>query len=101
MKIEDLNEIIHNRVKSRKKNSYTNKLLKLGPKKIAQKLGEETSELIIDFLKGSKFVQYLLTKGIYFHPWHNMFLSLAHTVEDVSTTLDAVEFAMKKISEEF
>ena len=54
-----------------------------------------------DFLKGSKFVQYLLTKGIYFHPWHNMFLSLAHTVEDVSTTLDAVEFAMKKISEEF
>ena len=54
MKIEDLNEIIDNRVKSRKKNSYTNKLLKLGPKKIAQKFGEETSELIIDFLKGSK-----------------------------------------------
>jgi glutamate-1-semialdehyde 2,1-aminomutase len=54
-----------------------------------------------DFLKGSKFVQYLLSKGIYFHPWHNMFLSLAHTAEDVSTTLDAVEFAMKKISEEF
>ena len=37
-----------------KKNSYTNKLLKLGPKKIAQKFGEESSELIIDFLKGSK-----------------------------------------------
>ena len=36
MKIEDLNEIIDNRVKSRKKNSYTNKLLKSGPKKIAQ-----------------------------------------------------------------
>ena len=54
MKIEDLNEIINNRVKTRKKNSYTNKLLKLGPKKIAQKFGEESSELIIDFLKGSK-----------------------------------------------
>ena len=54
MKIEDLNEIIDSRVKSRKKNSYTNKLLKLGPKKIAQKFGEEASELIIDFLKGSK-----------------------------------------------
>ena len=54
MKIEDLNEIIDTRVKSRKKNSYTNKLLNLGPKKIAQKFGEETSELIIDFLKGSK-----------------------------------------------
>jgi len=54
MKIEDLNEIINNRVKTRKKNSYTNKLLKLGPNKIAQKFGEEASELIIDFLKGSK-----------------------------------------------
>ena len=54
MKIEDLNEIIDSRVKSIKKNSYTNKLLNLGPKKIAQKFGEETSELIIDFLKGSK-----------------------------------------------
>ena len=54
MKIEDLDEIIDNRVKSRKKNSYTIKLLKLGPKIIAQKFGEEASELIIDFLKGSK-----------------------------------------------
>ena len=54
MKIENLNEIINNRVKTRKKNSYTNKLLKLGPKKIAQKFGEEATELIIDFLKGSK-----------------------------------------------
>ena len=54
MKIEDLKEIIDSRVKSRKKKSYTNNLLKLGPKKIAQKFGEEASELIIDFLKGSK-----------------------------------------------
>ena len=54
MNIEDLNEIINSRVKTRKKNSYTNKLLNLGPKKIAQKFGEESSELIIDFLKGSK-----------------------------------------------
>ena len=46
--------IINTRVKTRKKNSYTNKLLKLGTKKIAQKFGEESSELIIDFLKGSK-----------------------------------------------
>ena len=32
MKIEDLNEILNNRINTRKKNSYTNKLLKLGPK---------------------------------------------------------------------
>ena len=54
MKIEDLNKILSNRIKNNKKDSYTNKLLKLGPKKIAQKFGEESSELIIDFLRGSK-----------------------------------------------
>ena len=54
MNIEDLNKIINDRVQKRKKNSYTNKLLELGPKKIAQKFGEEASELIIDYLKGSK-----------------------------------------------
>ena len=54
MKIEELNEIINNRIQKRKKNSYTNKLLKLGPKKIAQKFGEESTELIVDFLSGSK-----------------------------------------------
>jgi glutamate-1-semialdehyde 2,1-aminomutase len=87
--------------------------LRSGVDQIANSFGVEISQsgpvqmpLILfkddkDFLKGSKFVQYLLSKGIYFHPWHNMFLSLAHTAEDVSVTLDAVEFAMKKISEEF
>ena len=54
MNIEDLNKIINERVKTNKKNSYTNKLLKLGPKKIAQKFGEESTELIVDFLKGTK-----------------------------------------------
>ena len=54
MKIEELYEIINDRVKTNKKKSYTNNLLKSGPKKVAQKFGEEASELIIDFLKGSK-----------------------------------------------
>ena len=54
MKIEELYEIINDRVKTNKKKSYTNNLLKSGQKKVAQKFGEETSELIIDFLKGSK-----------------------------------------------
>ncbi len=51
---EILYNIICERAKSKKNNSYTNKLLKYGPKKIAQKFGEESSELIIDYLKGSK-----------------------------------------------
>ena len=54
MNIEDLYNIIENRVKNKTKNSYTNKLLKLGPKKIAQKFGEESTELIVDYLSGSK-----------------------------------------------
>ena len=54
MIIEDLYKIITERVNTKKKYTYTNKLLKSGSKKIAQKFWEETSELIIDFLKGSK-----------------------------------------------
>ena len=54
MSIEELFNIIEKRIKTKSKNSYTNKLLNLGPKKIAQKFSEESSELIIDYLKGSK-----------------------------------------------
>ena len=50
----DLFSIIEDRKKSKSKKSYTQSLFKDGEKKIAQKFGEESSELIIDFLKGSK-----------------------------------------------
>ena len=46
--------IIIKRAKTGKSTSYTKKLLKNGAKKIAQKVGEESTELIIDYLKGSK-----------------------------------------------
>ena len=46
--------IIVKRAKTGKSNSYTKKLLNHGSKKIAQKVGEESAELIIDYLKGSK-----------------------------------------------
>ncbi len=45
---------IEKRKKSKSKKSYTSQLLKEGEKKIAQKFGEESSELIIDYLKGTK-----------------------------------------------
>ena len=45
---------IFKRSKSKSPNSYTRKLLRKGSKKIAQKIGEESSELIVDYLKGSK-----------------------------------------------
>ena len=37
MNIEELFKIIEERIKHKKKKSYTNKLLQLGPNKIAQK----------------------------------------------------------------
>ena len=52
--IGELYSTIRNRAKSKKKNSYTNLLLKKGKNKIAQKIGEESTELIIDYLNGSK-----------------------------------------------
>ena len=42
------------KAKSKEKKSYTKTLLKSGKNKIAQKVSEESSELIIDYLNGSK-----------------------------------------------
>ena len=50
----DLFSIIEDRKKSKSKKSYTLSLIKEGEKKIAQKFGEESAELIIDYLKGTK-----------------------------------------------
>ena len=52
--LDELFITIKKRAKSKGKNSYTKKLLKGGKKNIAQKIGEESSELIIDYLSGSK-----------------------------------------------
>ena len=52
--LEELFNRIEKRAKGRDKNSYTKKLLKKGKNAIAQKLGEECTELIVDYLKGSK-----------------------------------------------
>ena len=50
----DLFTIIEDKKKSKSNKSYTSSLFKKGEKKIAQKLGEESVELIIDYLKGTK-----------------------------------------------
>tara|TARA_Y100000591_G_C21303319_1_gene437480 strand:- start:191 stop:463 length:273 start_codon:yes stop_codon:yes gene_type:complete len=54
MNIEKLFETIEERIKSKNKKSYSYKLLKSGPKKIAQKFGEESVELLVDYLNGTK-----------------------------------------------
>ena len=45
---------IQKKAKSKEKKSYTKALLKSGKNTIAQKVSEESSELIIDYLNGSK-----------------------------------------------
>tara|TARA_B110000263_G_C15306920_1_gene510915 strand:+ start:281 stop:580 length:300 start_codon:yes stop_codon:yes gene_type:complete len=50
----ELFEIISLRSKSKDNKSYTKQLLKSGKNKIAQKVGEESAELIIDYLNGTK-----------------------------------------------
>ena len=52
--IDRLFKTIEKKAKSKDKNSYTKLLLKSGKNKIAQKIGEESSELIIDYLNGTK-----------------------------------------------
>ena len=52
--MDELLTIIKQRDESNKKNSYTKNLLMKGKKRIAQKIGEESTELIVDYLNGSK-----------------------------------------------
>ena len=52
--IEDLYFVIEERAKSKNKKSYTRRLIKEGKDKIAQKVAEESTEVIIDYLNGSK-----------------------------------------------
>ena len=52
--LDDLFDIITKKAKSKDSKSYTKLLLKSGKQKIAQKVGEESFELIIDYLQGSK-----------------------------------------------
>ena len=52
--LTELFDNIEKKAKSKDSQSYTKKLLKSGKNKIAKKVGEESTELIIDYLKGSK-----------------------------------------------
>ena len=51
--IEELFNILTQRKKSSEKKSYTSHLIK-NPELLAKKIGEESSELIIDFIKNNK-----------------------------------------------
>jgi glutamate-1-semialdehyde 2,1-aminomutase len=39
-------------------------------------------------------------RGVFFHPFHNWFISSAHTEEDIKKTLDVTDAAFKRVKEE-
>ncbi len=48
-----------------------------------------------DRRKGFAFCSATVRQGVYFHPLHNMFLSAAHTAEDIDRALEAAEHGFK------
>ena len=48
-----------------------------------------------DLRKGFCWSSAMLERGVYVHPWHNMFLCAAMTEADIDQTLDAAEGAFK------
>ena len=52
--LHELFDIIQNKAKGKDNKSYTKFLLKSGKNKIAKKVGEESAELLIDYLNGTK-----------------------------------------------
>lgn len=54
-----------------------------------------------NFEKAFVFTQEALKYGVYLHPKHNMFLSLAHTEHDIDTALLATDCAMAAVARRF
>ncbi|SFQ16157.1 glutamate-1-semialdehyde 2,1-aminomutase [Variovorax sp. PDC80] len=53
------------------------------------------------FDKGAVFTVEALRRGVYLHPKHNMFLSLAHTVQDIDLALQATDAAFAAVAQRF
>ena len=47
--------------------------------------------------KVTTFCANALRHGVYLHPWHNMFLSVAHTEKDIEQALEGTDKAFKEI----
>jgi glutamate-1-semialdehyde 2,1-aminomutase len=53
------------------------------------------------FEKGFAFSAEALRHGVYLHPRHNMFLSLAHTADDIALALRATEAGLRAVRQRF
>ena len=65
-----------------------------GPVQIPQIVFAEDT----DFRFGFAFASELLARGVYFHPWHNIFLSNSLHTEDIESILSAADGAMESVS---
>ena len=54
-----------------------------------------------DFKKGFQFCLAALERGVYLHPWHNWFLSLAHTSVTIEKALKATNHAFENLAQSF
>lgn len=54
-----------------------------------------------DFSKGNLFTLTALQHGVYLHPWHNMFLSAAHTDDDIEIALNATQHGLEAVARQF
>jgi glutamate-1-semialdehyde 2,1-aminomutase len=57
-----------------------------GPSQMPQVLFDDDA----DFARGFRFTSEALRRGVYLHPKHNMFLSLAHTEADIDRAMSVV-----------
>ncbi len=72
------------------------KVRQTGPVQMPQILFDEDPE----FRLGNKFCTTALMHGVYLHPWHNMFLSTAHTESDIEMTLAATQYGLEAVAAE-
>ena len=69
------------------------KLRQTGPVQMPQILFEGDP----DFRTGFAFAERMLTRGIYMHPWHNMFLCAAMTEADIDSAIAAADASFAEV----
>lgn len=69
-------------------------LRQTGPEQLPIMLFDDDPELV----KGNLFCVTALRHGVYLHPWHDMFLSAAHTEEDIAIALAATQKGLEAVA---
>ncbi len=68
-----------------------------GPAQLPMILFDDDPELA----KGNLFAATALRHGVYLHPWHNMFLSVAHSDAEIDQALEATDKALAAVAQQY